>query len=106
MNKLRNKPEVVDGIRFASGKEATRYRQLKLLQRAGEIRDLNTQTSVTIEVNGQKICRYVADFTYTDKNGQVVTEDVKGRRAGVQYQMFKLKAKLMKAVHGIEVREI
>jgi hypothetical protein len=104
---MRNKPTVIDGIRFASKKEAKRYSELNLLMRGGEIYQLDWQTAFTLEVKGMKICRYIADFVYRDsKSGRVVVEDCKGRKAGVQYQMFRLKAKLMKAVLGIEVIEI
>ena len=43
MNKYHAKPTFVDGRRFASRKEAARYCELRLLERAGKIQDLTTQ---------------------------------------------------------------
>lgn len=74
---------------------------LKLLRFTGDISDLRLQVPYEIIVNGQKICKYIADFVYT-KNGNVVVEDVKGFPTAV----YKLKKKLMKAVHGIEIQEV
>lgn len=91
---------VVDNITFASKAEAHRYRQLKLLLAGGKITDLEMQKRYKITVNGQLICTYVSDFDYVE-NGQKVTEDVKGMRTSV----YKIKRKLMMAVHGIDIRE-
>jgi hypothetical protein len=93
---------VVDGQTFHSKKEANRYQELKLLEKAGEIRFLETQVSYTIRVNGMHICNYICDFRYTIP-GQypVCVEDVKG----VLTPVYRLKKKLMLAVHGIEIIE-
>ncbi len=100
MRKYRNIPTVVDNIRFASKKEAARYGELKMLEENDDITHLCWQTPFVLEVNGQKICTYVADFQYRE-NGKIVVEDVKGRKTPV----YRLKAKLMKACWGIEIRE-
>jgi hypothetical protein len=92
---------VVDGYTFASQKEARRYGVLKLLQRAGEIKDLKLQVWFMIEVNGTHICDYVADFTYLNKREQLIVEDVKG----VRTRIYSLKKKLMKAIHNIKIKE-
>jgi hypothetical protein len=90
----------VDGITFASAREAKRYGELKLLERADEIRGLVLQPRFKIMVNGLLICTYVADFAYFERGHWTQTvEDVKG----VQTPAFKLKRKLMKAVHHIDV---
>ena len=84
-------PTTVDGIRFDSTGEAQRYRELKLMEKAGLIRDLQLQTPfpcgwardpVVIRSagypNGRRVT-YRADFTYTDcKTGEPVVEDFKG----------------------------
>lgn len=103
--KYRAKPTEVDGQRFASKREAKRFQTLEAMQFAGNISDLRTQTSFDLTVNGQLICRYIADFTYRQR-GALVVEDSKGMRKGVPYQLFKLKAALMRAIHGINVREV
>jgi hypothetical protein len=93
---------VVDGIKFASKKEAARYSELKLLQAAGEITDLKTQSRIPCIVNGEKVCDYYADFSYYDRRTKKMeNEDVKGMRTAV----YKLKRKLVKACTGIEILE-
>jgi hypothetical protein len=51
-------------------------------------------------VNGVLVCTYVGDFDYWE-NGEYIVEDVKGFLTPV----FKLKRKLVKALHGITIRE-
>ncbi len=105
-SKYRNVRTEVDGIMFDSKREAERYKELHLLQRAGEIRHLETQVKLHLHVNGVHVCDYVADFTYQefDKNDapRLVVEDVKGYRTDV----YRLKKKLMLACHGIEIQEV
>lgn len=103
--KMRNIPTVADGIRFASKKEAKRWETLKALQANGNISELAHHVRFQIEVRGQPICEYEADFCYR-QDGALVVEDVKGRKAGPAYQMFRIKAKLMKACLNIEIREV
>lgn len=101
MNKYHNIHTTIDGIRFDSKKEARRYADLILLQKAGAIRQLELQPRFPIVVNGVKVCTYVADFAYFE-NARVV-EDVKGVRTAV----YKLKAKMLLACYpGIDFREI
>ena len=103
MNKYGNKPTTVDGRRFASRREAERYVVLKQLQRSGEIVSLECQPRYRIEVCGEHICDYVADFRYGKQGDTTFTvEDVKG----VKTDVYRIKKKLMFAVHGIEVREV
>jgi len=106
MNKYRNRKVVIDGIKFDSAKEGKRYQELLLLQKAGEIRALELQHKFPFVVNDLKVCVYIADFVYKDRNGTVYVEDVKGMRKGAAYQMFRLKAKLVHALYGITVKEV
>ena len=101
MTKYRAIPTIVDGKRFASKREAKRYQDLKHLQNAGMIKYLECQPRFNLEVNGLKICDYIADFIYQCQ-GQTVVEDSKGFRT----PLYKLKKKLMRAVHGIEIVEV
>lgn len=106
-SKYRAVPTVVDGIRFASKAEARRYAELRLLEKAGHIRKIECQPRFKLTIHNQPICTYVADFRYEEKSQVNGTwwwrvEDVKG----VKTPVYKLKAKLMKALHGIEIREI
>ena len=95
-------PTVIDGIRFASKAEAKRYEELKLMQKSREIKKLELQPSYQIEVNGQKICKYIADFKYQDKQGNEHIEDVKG----ILTPVFRLKQKLLRACLGLEIEII
>src|SRR5688500_13421429 len=104
LNKFGAVKTTVDAITFDSKKEARRYQDLKLLERAGVISELcvdKKQLRYSLVVNSEKICTYVADFRYVE-NGRTVIEDTKGFKT----PEYKLKAKLMKACHGIEIREI
>jgi hypothetical protein len=101
-HKYRNKPTVVEGIQFHSKKEANRYCELFLLQKAKKISDLRPQPSFDLFVCGSKICKYIADFQYVE-NGLVIVEDVKSTATATP--VYKLKKKLMKAVLKIEIRE-
>lgn len=84
---------VVDGVRFDSKIEAGRWQALRMLERAGAIRDLVRQVRFPLKVNGVTIGHYVADFVYWWPNGDRVIEDVKGH----QTEIFKRSAKHMTA---------
>ena len=103
-NKYGNKPVTVDGIKFASGAEARRYRDLTLLHRAGEISELDLQTKFPIQINGIIVCTYRADFTYLE-HGKRVVEDVKSKITA-KNPVYRLKKKLLFAAAGIEIKEI
>jgi hypothetical protein len=100
VTKYRAIPTEVEGIRFASRMEARRFQELRMLERAGEISNLKLQTRWPLVVNGVKVCEYRPDFEY-DEGGRHVVEDVKGKAT----PEFRLKAKLMKAIHGVTVLE-
>jgi len=100
-SKYGNKKTVVDGFKFDSKAEAERWSLLKVLSEIGVISELQRQVPYQIAVNGVKVCKYVADFVYVEKGHQVV-EDVKGFRTAE----YRLKKKLMLAVHQIEVKEV
>lgn len=107
-NKHGNIKATVDGIKFDSRREANRYRELKLLVRAGEITDLQLQVrfvlapSVKIKGKTKPALRYFADFTYREKDGSLVVEDSKGHET----KEYKIKRHLMMSEHGIEIREV
>lgn len=108
-SKYHNTKVTVGGERFDSKKEAERWWELQLLERAGEIRDLQRQVRFELiptqrTKSGKKVppTYYIADFTYTTRAGQKTVEDVKGIRTDV----YKLKKKLMLYRHGIEIQEV
>ena len=103
MTKYRNQPTFVDGQRFDSKKEAKRYAYLKLLERAGEISDLELQPQYRFMYEGKLFMTYVADFRYVE-NGKVVVEDVKSPVTR-QNPVYRLKKKAMKLWHGIDIFE-
>lgn len=105
-SKYRNKKTQVDGIKFDSIKEANRYKELKLLQKAGEIGFLERQVVYELEVNNEKVCAYVADFVYVEtKTGEKIVEDVKSEFTR-KLPIYRQKKKLMKAIHQIEIKEV
>ena len=86
---------------FASKAEGKRYSELKLLELGGVITDLKLQPRYKLTIGDSTICTYIADFSFHER-GKFIVEDVKGVRTDV----FKLKRKLMKAIHGIDITEI
>lgn len=91
MTKYKAIPTTVDGIWFASKLEAKRYQELKLLERAGAIKELSRQHKFPLVVSGAKICSYAADFVYIDTRTEaMVIEDTKG----VRTQSYRIKYKL------------
>lgn len=103
--KYGNVRTVVDGIAFDSKREARRWQELRLLEKAGEIGRLRRQVHFALTVRDQQIGRYIADFVFDEKNNGLwreVVEDVKG----VRTELYRWKAKHMKAEHGIEIREV
>lgn len=98
----------MSGIRFDSVKEARRYIDLNLLQRAGQIQDLQIQVPFILipkqkDSKGRVIreVKYIADFVYIEK-GRKIVEDVKGYRT----KEYQIKKKLMKYFHNIEIKEL
>lgn len=100
MNKYKAIRTKVDGITFDSKKEAKRYSELKLLERAGQIKNLDLQPKFDLIINGFRIGFYKADFYYIE-NGKDVVEDVKGVRTPI----YKLKKKMIKAIYDIDIFE-
>lgn len=113
-NKYKNRKVTIDGITFDSQKEANRYAELKLLQRAGQIQGLQRQVKYILippqrepDTAGKKgklierECAYIADFVYI-QNGATVVEDTKG----VKTKEYIIKRKLMLYIHGIKIREV
>lgn len=96
-----------DGVLFASKAEMRRYKELKLLEKAGKIKGLVLQPKYLLlegfvrnEVHHQPI-HYVGDFLYYDKEKKrKVVEDVKG----VETEVFRIKQKLFAYRHNIELR--
>ena len=121
-NKYYAKKTMFNGIEFDSRKEARRYSELLLLQRAGAIRDLELQKKFvlipaqyeTYERYGkkgqrlqdgqrlvEKECAYIADFVYIE-DGKTIVEDTKG----IKTKDYIIKRKLMLYVHGIRIKEV
>lgn len=89
-----------DGV-FDSQKEYRRWRELKLCEIAGKITNLERQVAFELipKQDGERAVYYIADFVYYEK-GEKVVEDVKGYVT----EVFKLKKKLMKWRHGINIK--
>jgi hypothetical protein len=101
-SKYAAKPTILDGIRFASKREAGRYGELKNLERAGIISGLTLQPKFPLIVHGTKVCTYIGDFAYIEDQ-KCVVEDVKGFKTDA----YILKRKLLLALQpGLDHREI
>ena len=105
-----NKYGAKNGEKFDSRKEAHRYCELRILEKAKRIKDLRRQVKYVLipaqrDKTGKLLeyeCAYWADFVYYDfALGREVVEDVKGCRTDV----YKIKKKLMLWVHGIHITE-
>lgn len=103
-NKFGNVPTTLDGRRFDSRLEADRYAELKILQRAGRISELICQPEFPIAINGHVICKYIADFEYTDENGRRIIEDCKSKPT--MTPLYRLKKRLMSVVLGLDITEV
>lgn len=121
-NKYGNKKLTIDGETWDSQKEYMRWCELRLLERAGKIHGLKRQVPFvliptqrepgTTGPRGgyrpgkllEKECTYVADFVYTDENGQVVVEDTKSE--ATKTEAYIIKRKLMLWLHGLRIREV
>ena len=107
MNKYKNKKVMIDNILFDSKKEANYYTYLKMLERAGKIKNLELQKKITLQgsfkLNGKTIraITYIADFVYEDDKGVHVV-DTKGYRT----EVYKIKKKLFAKKYGTEIEEI
>ena len=93
------------GHKHASKKEAKVCDDLTLMAKGGVIHDLEQQPRFDLYAYGLggfrfKVCQYVADFRYRDLDSWVVLD-----AKGVKTAMYRLKKKMMKACHGIEVQE-
>ena len=103
MSKYGNvKTTTSDGITHDSIKEANRWCELKLLEKAGKITDLQRQVKFELipKQDGERAVHYIADFMYIEGD-KFVVEDVKGKRT----KEYIMKRKLMQYVHGIKIKE-
>lgn len=125
-NKYGNRKVVIDGITFDSKKEARRYQELRLLEKAGEIHGLQRQVKFVLiptqrEFNARDVYKsgpkkgsfkpgriierevaYVADFVYFLSDNTRVVEDTKG----VRTKEYIIKRKLMLKEYGIRIKEV
>lgn len=101
-NKYKAKKTVVDNITFDSKKEANRYCELKLLERAKVISNLQLQVPYILIPKSKygHAIKYVADFVY-EENNKIVIEDVKG----VKTPVYRIKKRLMAEQFGIVIKE-
>lgn len=120
-SKYHSRKITIEGITFDSQKEANRWKELKLMEKAGEITELKRQVKFKLiptirepvcEMSSQGVfkkgrllereCSYIADFVYKNRLGFQVVEDVKGYRT----EAYIIKRKLMLWLHHIQIQEI
>lgn len=106
--KYKNEKIMLDNMKFDSKKEARRYWELKMLENANEISDVQRQVKFILipsqRINGKVVereCSYIADFVYKEGNRTIV-EDTKGFRT----KDYIIKRKLMLSVYGIRIKEV
>lgn len=110
--KYGNSKEVVEGITFASKREAQRYKDLRLLEEAGEIEGLRCQVSIPLHAydflmnTGVKVADYVADFVYRNKGDDLGTTPIVEDAKGFRTQTYRLKKRWVKVEHGIDIHEV
>lgn len=109
-NKYHSKPQVENGIRFDSKREAARYQELMGLLKAGVIKDLKLQHTFVLQdgyttPDGERIraIEYRADFTYRDK-GELVVEDVKS--PATKTPVYEIKRKMLMERYGLKIMEV
>lgn len=107
-SKYHNKKIEIDGEKFDSKHEYNRWVELKYMERAGLIYGLQRQVRFTVVPDiykdgkvVQRMASYIADFVY-QRGGETIVEDAKG----VKTDVYKLKKKLMRWEHGIEIKEV
>lgn len=100
------KPVEIGCIRFDGQREARRYQYLKILQRIGDISELELQPLFLLECGDVPVrydsgcqAKYIADFRYRNKEGEVIVEDLKG----MDTPQSKLKRAMVKSQYCIEV---
>lgn len=107
MSKYHSTPTEVNGIRFDSKREANRWAELRILERAGKIQKLKRQVRYLLIPSQyrdgkcvEREASYIADFVYI-KDGHLVVEDCKGFRT----PEYRLKRKLMLERYDIRLVE-
>jgi len=92
---------------YASRREANLAANLRALEKAGKIADLQEQVKFELlpkqsgKLRNERPVSYLADFVYSDETGRHVL-DAKGFRT----REYVIKRKLMKFMHGIEIEEV
>lgn len=106
--KYKNQKILIDDMKFDSKKEAKRFCELKLMEKANIISDLQRQVKYVLipkqKKDGKVIereCSYIADFVYME-NGETIVEDTKGFKT----KDYIIKRKLMLSVYGIRIKEV
>ena len=97
-HKFHASPTMVDGIKFPSKREARRYQELVLAQRAGEVVFFLRQPRFDLPGS----TKYYADFLVFWKDGSVTVEDTKGHKTSE----YKLKKRQVEELYPIEITEL
>ena len=91
-----------NGQKFDSKWEAERFEQLKLMEAAGEIRELRPQVAFPLMVGDALVGAYVADAVYVTAGGRKVVEDAKGCKT----PLYRWKARHFRAQYGFAITEV
>ncbi len=104
-NKFNARKTEVNGIVFDSRREAEHFMVLSSEVAYGYKRDLQLQVRIPLKANGQKVCDYVADFTWVTSDGEFVVADVKSPHTRT-LPVYRLKRKLFRANFGVDIVEL
>jgi hypothetical protein len=105
-NKYSAKPTIYNGKKFPSIKEANYCKRLDISMKATSEKErvikYEMQVPFEVVVSGAKICKYLLDFKVYYADGSIEFIDVKG----VKTPVYRIKKKLVEAIHGIKIIEV
>jgi hypothetical protein len=111
-SKYHNKKVLYDNIKFDSEKERDRYIQLKLMEKAGEIKDLKLQVKFELqpsfEINGKTIksIDYIADFEYYTNDEFALYNHIVEDTKGFKTKEYMIKRKMFAYKYKFEISEV
>ena len=94
----------IDGTVFDSKEELKRYKDLQVLQRDGQIRELYTQQEFTLKINNIDVGKYTCDFIYQEKTKDGIWVEIFEDYKGFYTSESKFRIKIFEAIYGVKVR--
>jgi len=104
--KFHNRPCVIDRIVFDSRAEGKHYLHLKDLQNRRLIKNLQVHKRYPLTVAGVVVCHIEPDFVFEEPDGTVRIHDTKAKGGATTTPLWRLKAKMFKAIYRIQIEVI